>query len=218
MREFWLISSSLLMALVCGGCAWGFWRLKNLLLAGEWTVLTVSTLTVLVAAFGQWPPAFAVWHFFDVFSRLLGFPLIVGIGLLKVLRGWEPGKTADALLFGGCVALGAWLSVHRAWDAGIEWAAAAAFVVFLGVLIWFARQCFAHGLRAHGSAVLAIIASNIALGVLQLDYLSLAPGDHMPLHLDEFLVTYVVWTIGFGETYFAYAALARAKGLLPATA
>jgi hypothetical protein len=219
MREFWMLFFSSALMLVCGWCSRGFLRLRNLLLGLEWTALAVSTGIVTVYAFTQFQAGVALWHFFDVFSRLLGIPLISGLGLLKVTHGWEPSRTVDVALFAGSVVVGAWLASHPEWNAQIEWMIAGATVVFFAVLLMLIQQCFKHGVAAHGIALLAVTAANTWLALAEADYLTLSPIDHMPQNPREFYLVYVVWTISFGETYLAYVALGRAKGiLLPARA
>lgn len=211
MRQILTLMFSLAFTGVCLWSARRFLRQGHLLLGGEWVLLGLSALNVLLAAFCQWPSAFALWHFFDVFSRLLGVPLLGGLGLLRVTHGLRLSYRAELVLFGGCVVAGAWLASHDAWSSSIEWAAMLAGGAFLVLTGELARQCATHGLPGHAMLLLKAMIINLVLMLAQADVMSLDPVDHMPLHLDEFIAVYVAWGFAFTELCLACCALAQLK-------
>lgn len=212
MREFWMLFAS--AALVFVGVVFGrkFIKLRNYLLGYEWYILAISSTSGAVFAFGHVQAAGALWHYLDLFSKLLGIPLIAGLGLLKVTHGYEPSKRVDVAAFVGSIVATGVLVAHPEWaDATLVavWVASAGYTVILLMLTW---QCFKYKLKREGWLLVTVIAVNLYVAGFE-DFLVLAPSDHMPVKLSEFVMAYLTWSVSFALTYLFYVSLARAKGM-----
>lgn len=212
MREFWTLFAS--AALVFVGVYYGrkFIKVRNYLLGYEWYILALSSTSGAVFAFGHVQAAGTLWHYLDLFSKFLGIPLIAGLGLLKVTHGYEPSKLVDVAVFLGSIVVTVVLFNHPEWAEPTLWAIWAASAVYTVILLMLTYQCFKHGLKREGWLLVIVIAVNLYVAGFE-DFLALAPGDHMPVHLFGFVTAYLTWSVSFGLTYLFYVSLARAKGL-----
>ena len=212
MREFWTLFASAALAFV--GVFYGrkFVKMRNYLLGYEWYILALSSTSGAVFAFGHVQAAGTLWHYLDLFSKLLGIPLIAGIGLLKVTHGYQPSKQTDIALFLGSIFVTWALFVHPEWAEPTLWAVWAASAFYTVVLLMLTYQCFKCGLKREGWLLVFVIAVNLYVAGFE-DFLVLSPGDHMPVKLFEFVMAYLTWAVSFALTYHFYVALARAKGI-----
>lgn len=212
MREFWTLFAS--AALVFVGVYFGrkFIQLRNYLLGYEWYILALSSTSGAVYAFWNVQAAGTLWHYLDLFSRLLGIPLIAGLGLLKVTHGYEPSKLTDLVVFIGSIVVTVVLFNHPEWAQPVLWAIWATSAVYTVILLTLTYQCFRHRLLREGWLLVTVIALNLYVAGFE-DFLALSPDDHMPVYIFEFVTAYLTWSITFGLTYLFYVSLARAKGL-----
>ena len=212
MREFWTFFAS--AALVFVGVLYGykFLRLRNYLLGYEWWILAVSSSSGVLFAFWQVQAAGTLWHFLDLFSKLFGIPLIAGLGLLRVTHDYEPAPAVDAAVFAGSIIGSVYLFLHPELGRATEMAVLVANGGYGVVLSILTYQLFRYGLRFQGFLLMCTMALNIYVSLFE-DFLVLASGDHMPVHLSKFVTASLTWSVSFWLTYVFYVSLARAKGM-----
>jgi hypothetical protein len=215
MRELAVLLSAGSVVLVGAYCGYRFQLLRNYLLGYEWYILAISSACGIAFSIGHMPVAGSFLHFFDLFSRLFGIPLIAGVGLLRVTHDYEPPKVWNFVLFAGSVAISVGLFNHPRFAEFAEPIVVAetiAYVAFTLLLLVLTYQCFKFGLTMHGFVMLGAIAFGVYTGAFG-DFLELAPDDNLPTRMSEFVLAHLSWSVAFGEIYLVYVALAKAKGL-----
>lgn len=214
-REIAVLSVSAALIAMGAVCGYRLLQFKNHLLGCEWFILAISSACGALFIVGHVPLAGSLVHFFDLFSRLFGVPLIAGIGLLRVTHDYETSKRVEYLVCAGSLLISALLFGHSKFADFSEAILAAetmAYVAFSLLMVLLTYQCFQYRLMGHGLAMVGAIAFNVWVATFG-DILELAPHDHMPGRVDEFVLTHLSWTFAFGELYLVYVALADAKGI-----
>jgi hypothetical protein len=207
---------SLLLAVSAGVYGALFLKRGNYLLGPEWLVVCVSATNATVFFLTGLPALYEVSHFFDLFSRGFGFPIITVAGLMAVTRGYKPSIRTDIIMFAASFAI-AFLIMNAGFvQPVVKYYLIAVWTLYSAYLVSFALKLWKAGER--GQALLTLVGMAAAQLVASIyDFVPIfgdAPGQPM----NFYLLAESVWAVQLGQLYYAYRSLERAKGAQPAPA
>lgn len=185
-----------------------FLRKRNILLGGEWLVVTFSAVNLLINALTEIPVYLNISLFCDAFSRAFGIPVIAIAGLMAVSHRFKPSVMADVGLF----ALGLAVTVI-VWNADSMAALKpyfylAMWTVFSIYLVYFAARVRRAGARVQAASV--IVAMLFAQAIATIYDFYRIPGDDD--HTIFYSLALLAWSFLGTALYYAYCALEPAKG------
>lgn len=204
---FKMVSIALLfsLALVSFILAYRYIKLANHLLSVEMLFIGLSAFSGFVFTAFNITHFESSWHFFDVFSRLIGVTVIMAIGLLKVVNGFT-FKTEQEILLILIGFLSAYAFMEFEPLINIQ-----PFVflfmgsMFIAILSYMAFLCFKRQLSKHGYQLVLVIIGFLFIGLIN-DFVPLPSGNVNPF-FNELVISQLLQLWGYIVIYLAYRAL-----------
>ncbi len=190
---------------------WKFLRMRNVLLGLEWWVLGFSATHFFVYMGTGSELSGAITFYCDAFSRALGVPLIAALGIMRVTHDCKPSHVVEVGLF-AITALIAHLA-RTVWldTAGLQYFYLVGTVGFAFFMLYFSWTLFRAKVAMHGIAIIVVTGASSYIAVLEGGFFAIQ-NDSTNLFFNEWFMALLVWGVQFAEIYYAYCALARAKG------
>lgn len=197
--------------LILAGVVYGlkFIKTNNYLLGIEWLIMATSGTNFLLWAIFGWQHCYDAAHFFDAFSRSVGFPIVALIGMMAVTHDYKPSKAADVAYFVvGFLVAGVLVFVEGypdwvVYKAPFYIAMMFPFTIYLGYCI---VRLVHFGEFLHAAGVFAVCVSG-ALIAVSYDYVPI-PGDDADRSI-FYTAALTTWAFMMFELYYAYRALER---------
>ncbi|MGU3781338.1 hypothetical protein [Burkholderia metallica] len=191
-------------SLVCGV---RFLRKRNFLLGFEWLVVTFSSSNIMLNALTGEDVFYRIALFCDAFSRAVGVPVIVIVGMMAVTHRYKPSFFADVVYVVGALVVtvivwGAdFMTEARPYFYLVMWSL---FSVYLAYIV---KRLLSIGEKLHAvSVMLALVATQIIASTYDFYHI---PGDEH--HMIFYIFALLVWSYQSVSLYCAYGALERAQ-------
>src|ERR1700757_3930609 len=188
---------------------WKFLRnYNNYLLGLEWIIVGSSGTNFLLWGLlggDETSPMYPLAFFLDAFSRSVGIPVILVLGLMKVTHGFKPSLAFDIGVFALAI-IGGLVMLFFAQDLGLT---AAIFYVVMNALtslflLYFAWRLWNIGEYGHAIAVTVATAAAAAIAGMY-DFYHI-PGDDRH-HTIFYILALTTWATQLTVYYFGYRAL-----------
>lgn len=203
----------MILTLTCVGTyySYRFWKIRNDILAIEWFIIGFSALCFFLYAIGISENSIKITMFFDVFSRMIGMPIIAVLGLMKATHNLKFSLRGEVVMFSAAFIVSYLLIVVEALQPILPILFFSVGILFTIYLILFAKQLFSYRITGHGYAMIAMIVMNFFVMLLQ-DYMHLSHDD-TAVFFNKLFIEHVVWSFSFAEMFYAYSALVKAKNI-----
>lgn len=203
-----LAAVSLLLAVSAGVYGVLFLRRGNYLLGPEWLVVCVSATNASIFFLTGLPALFEISHFFDLFSRGFGFPIITVAGLMAVTHGYKPSIRTDIILFAASFATAFVIMNIGFVQPVVKYYLIAMWTLYSAYLVSFAMKLWKAGEK--GQALLTLVSLAAAQFVASIYDFVPVFGDAPGQPVNFYVLAESVWAFHAAQLYYAYRALERA--------
>ena len=209
LRSLVLVLSSALLARSSFVYGWKFVKKRNYLLGIELWVVGTSASNAVVFFATESPVSWAIAHFFDVFSRGFGLPLISMAGMMVITHGFKPSIRQDILAFvASAAATFVLIGVHSL-EGILPYYLVAMWCLLSIYLAYFIKRLLAVG--AGFNAMLVGIALVTSLAIAGIYDFYKIPGEETNVVFNFFTLALCSWAYFAPAIYYGYCALERAQ-------
>lgn len=203
---FALLSCVLLV--VCGlGYGVAFIRRKNYLLGVEFLIVGISATNFTTFIATGWQTNYNIAIFLDAFSRGVGVPIIVTLGLMAVTHNYKPSPAKDAILFLAAFIATAIYFTSSAFKAWLPYFYVLMWSLATLYLLYFMWRLARAGEFLHALATLVGAVAGLTIA-LRYDFFPI-PGDDTKMIF--MTCAFLVWSYSMAQLFYAYNALQRSR-------
>lgn len=205
LREVLILTGMATLASVGWYYGYRFLQLKNDILGVEWLFIGLSASCFFINRLGWSESAGHVTHFLDLFSRLVGIPIIGTLGVLQITHGWHFSRRQEVALFVIGLAASAAFLVSNTLQQALPVLFLVLGLAFLALCGFMAQQAFRRGLRWEGWLMVVSVLMNVGVALLQ-DFVKFED-DATAVLMNQLLIEHVVWSYGCAVMFYCYRAM-----------
>jgi hypothetical protein len=205
LRDIVILISLAAMVVVGWYYGYRFLKLKNDILGVEWMIIGFSATCFFVNRLGLSESSVEITWFLDLFSRLIGIPILGTIGVMKVTHGRDFTRRQEIWMFAIGLLVSAAFKVSSALQAMLPVLYLVLGVAFLALVAYMAYQAFKRGLRMHGWLMVVAVLLNLGVALLQ-DFAKL-PDENTAIFFNQLVIEGFVWAFGLAAMFYTYEAM-----------
>lgn len=203
---FALVACVLLV--VCGlGYGAAFIRQKNYLLGVEFLIVGISATNFTTFIATGWQTNYNIAIFLDAFSRGVGVPIIVTLGLMAVTHNYKPTPAKDFILFLLSFIAAAIYFLSSAFKPWLPYFYVLMWSIATVYLLYFTWRLARAGEILHALATFLGAAAGLTIA-LRYDFFPI-PGDDTKMIFMS--CAFVTWSYSMAQLFYAYGALQRSR-------
>lgn len=209
LRDGVILGGMFTLAFVGWYYGWRFFQLKNEILGFEWFIIGFSATNFALYTIGVSKFSGEITYFLDLFSRLIGIPIIGTLGVLKVTHGRSFTRSQEFWMFAIGLLVSAAFVASGTLQAALPVLYLALGIAFLALCIFMAQQAFKRGLQWHGWVMTASVAATFGVSLLQ-DFVKL-PDEDTAVFMNQLVIEHFVWAFACAAMFHVYRALHDAR-------
>ncbi|WP_336331709.1 hypothetical protein [Pseudomonas putida] len=201
---------SCLLLVVCGlGYGVAFIRRRNYLLGVEFLIVGISATNFTTFIATGWQTNYDIAIFLDAFSRGVGVPIIVTLGLMAVTHNYKPTPAKDFILFLAAFIATAIYFLSSAFKPWLPYFYVLMWSLATLYLLYFMWRLARAGEFLHALATLLGAVAGLTIA-LRYDFFPI-PGDDTKMIF--MTCAFLVWSYSMAQLFYAYGALQRSKNV-----
>lgn len=208
-RDLAIISGMCLLAFVGWYYGWRFLKLKNDILGFEWLIIGFSATNFALYTIGAFKFGIEITMFLDMFSRLIGIPILGTLGVLQITHDRHFTQWQEFWLFAVGLGTTAAFKLFTPLQAALPVLYLVLGLAFMGLCVFMGQQAFKRGLRLHGWLMVVSVLMNFGVSLLQ-DFVKL-PDEDTAILLNQIVIEHFVWSFGCAAMFYVYQALHHAR-------
>lgn len=205
LREPIILGCMLTLAAIGWVYGYKFFQLKNDILGFEWWLIGLSASCFFLYRLGVSQVAGQVTYFLDLFSRLIGVPVIGALGVLKVTHGLHFTRTQEVCMFAVGMLVSAAFVAFEPLKASLPVLYLVFGIAFFVLCGFMAAQAFQRGLRLHGWLMTLSVLLSFGVSLLQ-DFVKFEDEETAVL-MNQLVIEHVVWSFACVAMFYCYRAL-----------